>query len=49
MDMLVKLYDLPDSRSAFARLREAGIDVRRALVPEQHKVIAWVRKTFSEG
>ncbi|MBU6459242.1 MAG: GNAT family N-acetyltransferase [Bradyrhizobium sp.] len=49
MDMLVKLYDLPDSRSAFARLREAGIDVRRALAPEKHKVIAWVHRTFSEG
>lgn len=49
MDMLVKLYDLPDSGSAFARLREAGIGVRRALAPEKHKVIAWVGKTFSEG
>jgi hypothetical protein len=47
MDMLVKLYDLPDSRPAFAKLREAGIDVRRALAPEKHKVIAWVSKTFS--
>ena len=49
MDMLVKLYDLPDSRASYARLREAGIDLRRALAPEKHKVIAWVRKTFSEG
>ena len=49
MDMLVKLYDLPDSRTAFARLREAGIELRRALAPEKHKVIAWVRQTFSEA
>jgi predicted GNAT family acetyltransferase len=49
MDMLVKLYDLPDSGSTFARLREAGIVVRRALAPEKHKVTAWVRTTFSEG
>jgi GNAT superfamily N-acetyltransferase len=49
MDMLVKLYALPDSRDALTRLREAGIDVRRALAPEKHKVIAWVRKNFSEG
>jgi GNAT superfamily N-acetyltransferase len=49
MDMLVKLYDLPDSRAAFGRLREADIDLRRALAPEKHKVIAWVRKNFSEA
>jgi predicted N-acetyltransferase YhbS len=49
MDMLVKLYDLPDSRAAFTRLREAGIDLRRALAPEKHKVIAWIRKSFSEA
>jgi GNAT superfamily N-acetyltransferase len=49
MDMLVKLYDLPDSRTAYDRLRQAGIIQRRALAPEKHKVIAWVRKTFSEA
>jgi ribosomal protein S18 acetylase RimI-like enzyme len=49
MDMLVKLYDLPDSRAAFDRLRAAGIILRRALAPEKHKVIAWVRQTFSEA
>jgi GNAT superfamily N-acetyltransferase len=49
MDMLVKLYDLPDSRDAFARLRESGVEVRRALAPEKHKVIAWVRQHFSEA
>ena len=48
MDMLVKLYDLPDSRAAFGRLLQAGINVRRALPPEKHKVTAWVRTTFSE-
>ena len=49
MDMLVKLYDLPDSRAAFERLRGAEIALRRALAPEKHKVIAWVRKNFSEA
>ena len=49
MDMLVKLYDLPDSKAAFERLSQAGISMRRALAPEKHKVVAWVRKTFSEG
>ena len=49
MDMLVKLYDLPDSRAVFERLRAAEIELRRALAPEKHKVIAWVRKNFSEA
>jgi GNAT superfamily N-acetyltransferase len=49
MDMLVKLYDLPDSRATYDRLRQAGIMLRRALAPEKHKVTAWVRKTFSEA
>jgi hypothetical protein len=49
MDMLVKLYDLPDSGATFERLRERGIQVRRALAPEKHKIVAWVRENFSEG
>lgn len=49
MDMLVKLYALPDSGATYDRLREAGIVLRRALAPEKHKVTAWVRKTFSEA
>src|SRR5258708_23402997 len=49
MDMLVKLYDLPDSAPAYDRLRPPGIMLRRARAPEKHKVIAWVRQTFSEA
>ena len=49
MDMLVKLYALPDSRALYERLRKAGIAMRRALAPEKHKVIAWVRSNFSEA
>ncbi len=49
MDMLVKLYALPDSRPAYDRLLGAGIVMRRALAPEKHKVTAWVRETFSEA
>ena len=46
MDMLVKLYELPDSQTAYERLSKAGITTRRALVPEKHKVVAWVRNVF---
>jgi hypothetical protein len=49
MDMLVKLYDLPDSRGSFERLRQRGIHIRRALTAEKHKVGAWVRENFAEG
>ena len=49
MDMLVKLYALPASRDAFERLGKAGITTRRALAPEKHKVVAWVRQNFSEA
>ena len=48
MDMLVKLYALPDSREVFERLQKANITTRRALAPEKHKVVAWVRQHFSE-
>lgn len=49
MDMLVKLYDLPDSQRLREQLAKGGISLRRGLVPEKHKVIAWVRDNFSEG
>ena len=46
MDMLVKLYDLPDSRACFERMLQLGVAVRSALAPEKHKVAAWVRENF---
>jgi GNAT superfamily N-acetyltransferase len=49
MDMLVKLYDLPDSRGSFERLRQRRIHIRRALTAEKHKVAVWVRENFTEG
>jgi hypothetical protein len=47
MDMLVKLYALPPSGDVFERLNKAGITTRRALAPEKHTVVAWVREHFS--
>ena len=49
MDMLVKLYDLPDSREIFANLSRDGIVVRRAMAPDRHKVVAFVKTQFSEA
>ena len=48
MDMLVKLYDLPDSRPLREKLTQDGVSLRRALAPEKHKVIAWVKENFSD-
>lgn len=48
-DMLVRLYDLPDGSARLRALREAGVDVHRALAPERHVVVSWVRQHFSEG
>jgi hypothetical protein len=49
MDMLVKLYDLPDSSELVASLAKDGISVRRAMAPDRHKVVAFVKKEFSEA
>ncbi len=48
-DMLVKLYDLPGSREACAGLAQAGIEIRRAIAPEKHLVLAWVGARFSKN
>ena len=47
--MLVRLYDLPESASFVRALHEAGIELRRALAPERHIVVPWVRQHFGEG
>jgi GNAT superfamily N-acetyltransferase len=46
-DLLVRLYDLPVFE-AEARVAAAGIVVRRAIAPESHFVLAWIRKHFHE-
>lgn len=46
-DILVKLYTLPPLD--VSRPQAAGIDIRRALVPEKHIVTDWVRHEFSPG
>ncbi len=48
-DLLVKLYDLPDSRESCAALARAGIEIKRAIAPEKHHVLTWVGAKFSKG
>lgn len=48
-DLLVKLYELPDSREALEKLRAAGIEIKRGIAPEKHHVSKWVSEKFSKG
>lgn len=48
-DMLVKLYELPDITDTNNKLKEKGIEVRRAIAPEKHIIVEWVRKNFSSA
>lgn len=47
-DMLVKLYELPPLAPVLAQQADQGILLRRAIAPEKHHVLAWVRQHFSE-
>lgn len=47
MDMLIKLYDLPD-REAYAKsLRRQHIRIRRAMPYERRRVVDWVHENFN--
>jgi GNAT superfamily N-acetyltransferase len=48
-DMLVKLFDLPDSSSLRAALIARGIVVRRPVSTEQRLVLVWVEQTFGSN
>jgi hypothetical protein len=49
MDMLVKLYELPDIAPALIQLNKQGIEIRPAMPLEKHLVIDWVRDSFGKG
>ena len=46
-DMLVKLYELPSNEGALRQLAAQGVTVRRALVPERPRVLAWMQANFA--
>jgi len=45
-DMLVRLYDLPPLGAALERASAQGVIVRRALSPEQPRVLSWMQANF---
>jgi GNAT superfamily N-acetyltransferase len=47
IDMLVRLYDLPDSAALYAEVAASGVTLRRARAFEKHTVATFAR-TFSE-
>jgi len=49
MDMLVKLYELPDMAPCLTQLKKRGIEIRPAMPLEKHLVIDWVRHCFGQG
>ena len=48
-DMLVKLYDLPESGPSQARVASVGVNIRRARAFERHQVVSWVEARFPPG
>jgi len=48
-DMLVKLYELPDTTELYKKLKENGIEIIRPMTPNKTKVVEWVRQHFGDG
>jgi acetyltransferase, GNAT family len=48
-DMLVKLYELPDSRELYASLEAQNIKIIRPMTPNKMKVHQFVQQFFSDG
>lgn len=47
IDMLVRLYDLPDSRELYGKVEAQGVILRRARAFEKHTVADFARTHFS--
>ena len=48
IDMLVRLYDLPDSAALYQEIAGKGVTLRRARAFEKHTVANFARSHFSE-
>jgi ribosomal protein S18 acetylase RimI-like enzyme len=49
IDMLVKLYSLPDIIPLLEVQQEAGVTIRRAIAPEKFIITSWVHHEFGHG
>lgn len=48
IDMLVRLYDLPDNHQLYTDVSDKGVTLRRARAFEKHTVAAFAKTHFSE-
>jgi len=48
-DMLVKLYELPDSRELYSKLEAQNIQIIRPMTPNKQKVHQFAAQFFSDG
>jgi predicted N-acetyltransferase YhbS len=48
-DMLVRLYDLPDTHDRLRTLADRGVIIRRAAAWERKAVVQWIEKHFGDG
>ncbi|MDL2287540.1 GNAT family N-acetyltransferase [Eubacteriales bacterium OttesenSCG-928-G02] len=48
-DLLVKLYELPDSSELYKKLAEDGIKLIRPMTPNKYKVHDFIVKHFGDG
>ena len=48
-DMLVKLYELPDSSERIRKLEEEHIRIFRPMTPNRDKVSGWIEEQFGIG
>jgi predicted N-acetyltransferase YhbS len=48
IDMLVRLYDLPDTTALYAEVAAKGVTLRRARAFEKHTVADFVKTHFSQ-
>jgi len=49
VDLLVKLYTLPDNRGNIEELEKQGIYIKRALAPDKFKIVKYVRNAFGDS
>ena len=47
IDMLVRLYDLPEMETTYEKVAEGDVILRRPAVYEKHLVAKWVGEHFS--
>lgn len=48
-DMLVKLYNLPDSSALMEKLAAQNVRIMRPMTPNRDKVLSWIEEHFGIG